>query len=1023
MKFQRPPHSSARARTEQSRFHTQFFARRLASALALGVAGGAMSLALAAPAHAQESNASLSGTITGGATQVVAIDVNSGLRRTASVSANGRYNLASLRPGTYRLEITMPSGVRNTDEFTLNVAQNAVLDFDFAAEDAAAPADGSEGADDGAIVVTGNRIRTMEGGEVGTNVGQRMIEVLPQSNRNFLAFADLAPGVQFLSDSTGGSGRIQGGVQGSNSVNVFIDGVGQKDYVLKNGITGQDSSEGNPFPQMAVGEYRVISSNYKAEFDQVSSAAITAVTKSGTNEFHGQGFVDFTNQDLREKRPTEIWGNNPGKIKSKDLQFGGALGGPIIKDVAHFFVSYEGKRRRSPRDITPGFDYDVSDLPTEYQGYFGAASNRFNEDLYFGKIDILPTDKDLVEFSLKYRDESGDLFSSGQSAYETRTLNNVKDWRGVARWEHTEDTWVNDFKLTYENAKWNPQPYLFQDGYVFRAWRPNDRGGFESGDLLRIGGGSNMQDKGQKGWGVSDDFTYTGIENHTIKAGVKAKWVTLKTNQQNFFNPRYTFNTTYPDGSRFNDTIPYRLEIGAPVGDGDPQLNSKNFQFGAYIQDDWDVTDRLTLNLGVRWDFERTPDWLNYKHDPAVVAAVSSANYPNLNEANYDINDYISTGTERKSFMGAIQPRLGFSYQLDEAGRFVVFGGWGRSYNRNQFDFIQQELAQGQFAQRTFNFYVPGAEDPRNLCSPTPSPTCIPWDPIYLTAAGRQQLIDNAPVGAGRELRFINNDLKMPYSDQLSLGVRGRFNLVNAEIGYQNIKSRDGFAYLLGNRRLDGSFFPPTGSPESPFGFRPSPYGSILYATNGIKTNADSAYLKLGKIYTQASPWSIDATYTYTKAKENRAFGEYFALDFPSLDDYPWIRSDGARKHRLVIAGSVDLPIDVTISGKFQMSSPRYLQRFVPIAGTPPIRTIEVIESEGNGDRWGFRQMDLSVIKYINLGFINDESRVWLRADVINLFNDRNYNGFNSTTGLRDWNNYSTDGSPRTVKVSAGFSF
>ena len=995
-----------------TRTKSALFARKLATALALGVAGGALSLSLAAPAHAQESNASLNGKISGGATQVVAIQVDTGLRRTSSVTPSGSYSFASLRPGNYRLEITLPNSVRQTDTFTLNVAQNAVMDFDFAEEVSAG---------DDAIVVTGSRIRTMEGGEVGTNVSQRMIDQMPQNNRNFLAFADLAPGVQFLSDANGGNGRLQGGAQGTNAVNIFIDGVGQKDYVLKNGITGQDSTEGNPFPQMAIGEYRVISSNYKAEFDQVSSAAITAVTKSGTNEFHGQGFVDFTNQDLRDKRPSEIWGQNPGKIKSKDLQFGGALGGPIIKDVAHFFVSYEGKRRRSPRSITPGFDYAVSDFPTEYQGYFGNASNRFNEDMYFGKIDISPTHKDLVEFSVKYRDEGTDQFGDGVAAYETRTITEMKEWRGIARWEHTEDTWVNDFKITYEDSKWNPRPYLFADTHLFRAWRINDRNQYESGDLLRIGGGSNFQDKGQKGWGVSNDFTYTGFENHTIKVGVKAKWVTLKSNQQNFFNPRYTYNTTYPDSSGFNDSIPYRLEIGAPVGDGDPQLSVDNFQFGIYAQDDWDVTDRLTLNLGVRWDYERTPDWLHYKHDPAVVAAVSSANYPNLDKANYDINDYISTGKERKSFTGAIQPRIGFSYDIDEDGRFVVFGGYGRSYNRNQFDFIQQELVQGQFAQRTFNFYVPGAVDPRNSC--TASPTCVAWDPIYLTEAGRQQLIDNAPVGAGRELRFINNDLKMPYTDQFSLGVRGRFNLVNAEIGYQRIQSRDGFAYLLGNRRPDGNYFPTTGNADTPWGFTPAPYGNILIATNGIKTNADTAYLKLGKMYTQTSPWSLDATYTYSKAKENRKFGEYFALDFPSLDDYPWVTSEGVRKHRLVIAGSVDLPIDMVISGKFQIMSPKYLQRIYSTPGEPDSRTVSSIETEGNGDRWGFRQMDLSVIKYFNVGFPNDEARIWFRADVINLFNDRNYGGFSATTGLRNLNDYNIDGPPRTIKFSTGFSF
>src|SRR3546814_17129177 len=95
----------------------------------------------------------------------------------------------------------------------------------------------------------------MEGGEVGSNISQRQIEVLPQNNRNFLAFADLAPGVQFV---TGGNGqsRLQGGAQDSRSGNIFIDGVGQKDYGLKNGVTGQASTQGNQFPPHAVGEYR-----------------------------------------------------------------------------------------------------------------------------------------------------------------------------------------------------------------------------------------------------------------------------------------------------------------------------------------------------------------------------------------------------------------------------------------------------------------------------------------------------------------------------------------------------------------------------------------------------------------------------------------------------------------------------------------------------------------------------------------------------------------------------------------------
>ncbi len=138
---------------------------------------------------------------------MTAVNVNTGLTRTSTVGANGGCSFSSLPVGTYRLELTTPQGKRQTDEFALNVAQNAVLDFDFSQPDIA------EGGDD-AIIVTGSRIRSMEGGEVGTNISQRLIEVLPQNNRNFLAFADLAPGVQFLTNSANQT-SLRGGAQGA----------------------------------------------------------------------------------------------------------------------------------------------------------------------------------------------------------------------------------------------------------------------------------------------------------------------------------------------------------------------------------------------------------------------------------------------------------------------------------------------------------------------------------------------------------------------------------------------------------------------------------------------------------------------------------------------------------------------------------------------------------------------------------------------------------------------------------------
>ncbi len=1013
---------------------------RAALAAATTLATGAVVAPMAA--HAQVGQASLRGTITSPAdnqaTQVTAVEVATGIRRTATIAADGTYNFASLRAGTYRLEIQLTNGTRNSDEFTLRVGQNAGLDLDLTTA-AAAPAGettetdpGSVASNDEEIIVTGSRIRTLSGGQVGINITQRLIEQLPQNNRNFLAFADLAPGVRFVEEGANGQARLQGGAQRSNSVNVFIDGVSQKDYVLKNGVTGQDSSPGNPFPQLAIGEYQVLSSNYKAEFDQVSSVAIVAGTKSGTNEFHGEGFVDFTNQGLRDRRPTELFPTRVDKVDTKDIQYGVALGGPIVKDIAHFFVSYEGKRQERPVDVLPGNGVDINVLPADLRSRFGNFTNTFNEDLIFGKIDVSPTAEDLFEFSGKYRKESGDDLGSGINAFSTRTNNSVKDIRGLARWQHTADNWINDFRVSYEDVVWSPRPVEQSINQFFQRTEIRDNG-FNRIDLLRIGGGTNFQEKGQKGWTFQNDFTYTGLEGHTFKAGVKGKWVTLKTLEQNNINGSYTYDVNLFSQTGFQTDIPYRLQFGAPSGFGSSSIESKNFQFGIYAQDDWDVTDRLTLNLGVRWDYERTPAFLDFVTPQANLTAISAAQYPNLQNADYNINDYISTGNNRKAFMGAIQPRVGFTYRIDEDGRFTVFGGFGRSYDRNQFDFLQQELSVGAFQQRTFLFQ--GA-NPLNQC--TPSSTCIPWNPIYLTAEGRAQLAQSS-VGGGRELRFIKNDLKMPYSDQFSLGFRSRFNPIELEVGYQHISSRDGFVYLLGNRRPDGSFFAsgPTAAepfPQSPFPFTPPGFGSIIIGDNGLKTDADSAYVKLTKPYSPTSPWSLDATYTFTEASENRIFNETFSLDFPSIDDYPTLRSAGVPRHRFVMAGSVDTPIGLTLSSKFSIESPLF--QVAPFNTSNPYqRTFVGAFRDSLGDQWGRRQLDVAATKYIPIRFVNDTARIRFRVDIINLMNDRNYIDFNNnpldnsrTDGTQhvygERSSFSIGGNqPRTIKLSAGFNF
>ncbi|TPG39172.1 TonB-dependent receptor [Sphingomonas koreensis] len=1010
---------------------------------------GAACAFVSTPAAAQQSTAALRGVITDGGqpagTSVAAVNIDAGYRRVSPIT-NGAYNFAALPPGRYRLDVTTATGTRSTDVFTLAVGQNSQLSFDLSQGAVAAAGDNSaqpnpnapaettssapeETAAGGDIIVTGNRIKNLDAGEIGVTISQHQIEALPQNNRNFLAFANLAPGVQFLTSN--GNQKLQGGVQRSDAVNVFIDGIGQKDNVLTGGITGQDSSEGNPFPQLGIAEYKVITQNYKAEFDQVSSAAITAVTKSGTNQFHGEAFFDFSNQSLREKTPQEKHQTNADgtegipKSKTRDEQFGASLGGPIIKDTLHFFVTYEGKRQINPVTITPPSGFSLNSIPSEYRDSYGAFNKPFNEDLYFGKLDFEPTTADLFEVSGKVRRESGISINNGQFALST--ADNIKndETRILFHYQHTASAWLNDLKVEWQKSAYNPTPNNsgIQEQF-FTGPAVGDTGA--NALILGYGGGVNYQNKGQRGWTAQDDFTYTGLAGNTFKVGVKAQWLKLRTTQQTPYNPTYFYDTAFPDdGDGFNDTTPYQLQFGVPVdGLSGGVVQSNDFQLGLYAQDDWDLTDRFTANIGIRWDYERDPDYLDYVTPPDVVSALR--NWSNLDNAGYDINDYISDGHSRHAHTGEFQPRIGFTWDVTPDGRFQLFGGYGRSYNRNQFDFISLENLQASYKTVTFNF---DNNDPQHPCGAGSS--CIAFDPAYLTQAGRDSLATSTTDG-GREIDILNNNLKVPFSDQFSLGVRGRFGQFRAEMGYSHVISRDGFAFLLGNRAPDGSFFVPGGDTNSsaspPFGYAVPGYGSLIIGTNGVNTNLDQPYLKIDKDYTKASPWSLDITYTFSLAEENRLFGEHYSLDYPSLYQYPYLRSTGAPKHRVIATGSADLPLGFMLSGQLTLQSPPYIYG-TALANVPDPQNYPAVPMTTQGKGKWVKELDLALTKYVGLGFLHQGTQIRLRADVFNVFNTANYVGYISNAngadfGNRDPNNYDIGGyPPRTVKFTVGLSF
>jgi hypothetical protein len=939
---------------------------------------GCLMLGVAPIVLAQSTGATLRGSTAADAT-VTVTNTDTGLTRTVKAT-NGNYSVAGLPPGTYRIDVA--TGSQNISRSVrLAVGQTATLNLQ-------APADTGTPASDAATLdtvrVTAPMLVETKTSEIATYISNEQIQLLPQGSRNFLAFADTVPGMQFISSPNGSETQLRSGAQGASNINVFIDGVGQKNYVTPGGITGQDDSRGNPFPQSAIGEYKVITSNYKAEYDQISSAAVTAVTKSGTNEFQGSFFWDRTSDDWRKASVVEE--KRGSKSPEVTEQYGATFGGPIIRDMLHFFLSYEAKDYVVPRNVMPPAVFDPSVLPPELSSIYGGYSVPFNQDLYFGKLSLQASDAHLLELTLRYRQEDSISPGSDISAPSFAT-NFVNDETRVdLRYQFSSTNWLNDAHITFEDASYNPSPVTASAGYRYTIVDPGNPSNLRLG-VLNTGGGSTFQDKGQKGLAFQDDLTFFGWEGHTLKMGFKYKQVELNAFQQNPPYPQYFFDV--------NESLsqPYRVEFTAPLAGRAPFVESKNKQFGIYVQDDWEVNDKLTINMGLRWDYEKIPSYLDYRVADQLAAALRG--WTNIQNTDYNIENYISSGSNRKAFKDAWQPRLGFSYDLFGDQQHVIFGGAGRAYDRNLFDYMAREYYGGAFTSYAINFNTPLHE-----CD-SGSADCLPFNPALMTSEGIAAYVAANPR-AGGEVNLLNNNLKTPYSDQYSLGMRNLVELWgvdwNTSVTLSHIRSKDGIYFRLGNRWPNGNFHELPGATwgGQPWGQSIPGYGSLILADNGFEYNLNSLLVSLDKPFTKESRWGLNVAYTYSDAEENRSDAsrdETYYFDGARVGSR-FYTSTGVPKHRLVLSGIYDVGWDTIFSGKLVLASHR--PRDATNCNDAPSSDncfYDPYEPEGT---IGYKQFDAALEKRWNTG---TDLSFKVRADVLNVFNWRNWNQFEGWRG------------------------
>jgi len=887
------------------------------AALATTVLGGG-ALILAAPAAAQTTS-TIQGHVddaAAGAT-VTVTDTNTGHQDSGTVDAGGNYLIPGLPPSTYRVASGDKSVV-----VVVPLGQAVTADL-------AAAADTTKD-----VVVVASRAKDVRTSTVSTNISRFQLDNLPNGDRNFLAFAALAPGVTVSPPTLNGKARqVQAGGINSDNTNTFIDGISIKNLVNHGGTLGQNYSSGNPFPQSAVDQFNVETQNFKAEFEQAGSAVISSVTKTGGNEFHGEVFGEWQPKafisENYDDRPGHL--NNATKpYKSKpnfdNKYYGADLGGPLIKDKLTFFADFEGTKKTAASNDISVYPGDISGYSNAAQSYAQGARSKYNgsfpvdfdEKLYFGKLTFFATPADTINVSAFIRDEANLQINGGVTTTDASANVRNNQHRYQLTWNHRGSNWLNEFIFARDVAANGSIPNVSGPQIVV-----TNGGNQGSGDALVLGGVNFAQDDHQYQTLFKDNVTFYGGA-HTIKAGVKVNFTKLERLEDNNGSGTYFYNATGFDGVGGSEA-PYAASINTANVQA---VSAKNTEVGAFIQDDWIPDEHWQVSAGLRWDYESNATNEDFVTPAGIAAAIRA--YPGWQAAGINPDDYISNGHNRHPFTGAFQPRFGISYDV-KGDRDLVFSlGGGRYYDRSLFIDSALETIKDKYES------VVTINTPPNCTLSATNPTCvttIPTDVNALRALAAMQ---------GGEVHLLNNNTRTPFSDEINFAVKKRFGHVNTSITLSYIRSHNIYQEVVGNRYPDGSYSV-GGNPVftyndnvyaagifyggSAIGGAPLPgYGSIFIGNSDGKASYAAIYLQADKPYTEDSGWGFTTTLTISNARSNdtrngASIGDPFNFDAPTIGAQGWGDSSGLERWRFVATGTARLPFDIKATAFVTLSS------------------------------------------------------------------------------------------------------
>lgn len=610
---------------------------------------------LATGASAQITTATIVGTITdssGGAlpgATVTARNVDTGLTRTVPSNEVGAYRLEFLPIGSYVVEVTL-SGFTTVNRrgIVLNVNDTARVDVSMALGGLAETVTVEAAAPD---------VNTTTA-DISKTIDATAIQSLPIVDRNVYSLLDLTPGVQsnnngVASASVTTSSLSLGFPEQRTLINGGADGgTGSVNYYLDGGInmTGLRNT-GNILPNPdAIQEFKVQTNSYNAEFGRFSSGIINVITKAGTNKYRGSAFEYIRDGSLNAKE----WGSLLDKAPFKRNQFGGTAGGPITRDRTFFFASYSGLRQETsaflntaivPTALERTGDFSVSrTLPNDpatgqvfaCNGVTGViCANRLDPvamkiindyipvsnvpgNIWQGHV---PSPYDTDEILMKLDHQLNTAHRLTGSYFLTSGSNVVRAGTGNLPWASQEFKWrqhnvnISDTWVAASN-RINQAWFSFNRNYGGRLNQPatslTDLGssaiiqGAPSLPQITVSGYFTLTNAigGPKAGGdfysVRDVFSWT-TGAHAVKMGGEISY--NKTVQDTLLNNYGVF--TFNNSATRNALADFLLGIPSAVTQDAPVTAYWNSWYGAaFIQDDYRINGRMTLNLGLRWDVQ-----------------------------------------------------------------------------------------------------------------------------------------------------------------------------------------------------------------------------------------------------------------------------------------------------------------------------------------------------------------------------------------------------------------------------------